>query len=79
MLEIIIMVSLVNFMCQNLNIVFEINITTENNSCQVYLTFLFFCLDTKETKSQGCFIFLTPKLHKISKHKKLAFVTQTPI
>jgi len=47
------MVSLVNFMCQNLNIVFEINITTENNSCQVYLTFLFFCLDTKETKSQA--------------------------
>jgi hypothetical protein len=30
--------------------------------------------DTKERKSQGCFIFLTPKLQKIAKPKKLAFV-----
>jgi len=36
---------------------------------------LFFCLDTKEPKSQGFFLFLTPKLQKIAKHKKLALRT----
>ena len=29
--------------------------------------------NTKETKSQGCFIFLTSKFQKIAKPKKLAF------
>jgi hypothetical protein len=38
-----------------------------------------FCLDTKETKSQGFFIFLTPKLRKIAKHKKLAFSIHSPL
>jgi hypothetical protein len=38
-----------------------------------------FCLDTKETKSQGFFIFLTPKLHKIANHKKLASSIHSPI
>ncbi|HMU05012.1 MAG TPA: hypothetical protein PJ990_15365, partial [Saprospiraceae bacterium] len=35
--------------------------------------------DTKETKNQGCFIFLMSKLQKIAKHKKLAsdFVRRT--
>jgi hypothetical protein len=37
------------------------------------ISILFFCLDTKETKGQGWFIFLTPKLLKIAKQKKLAF------
>jgi hypothetical protein len=42
------------------------------------LTFFFFCLDTKETKSQGFFLFLTPKLQKIAKHKKLALNFSAP-
>ena len=65
--------SLLKFNRKSANFVLLIDIVRLNNYWKPELTLFFFCLDTKETKSQGCFIFLTPKHYKIAKHKKLAF------